>query len=69
MTKDPNITALKKQTKTLCDALLFLNDDKEIFSFLRDILTPDEMKEFQQRFDIAVRLYFKIPYTQIEQEL
>ena len=69
MKKDPNTTALKKQTKTLCDAFLFLNDDKEIFAFLRDILTADEMQEFQQRFDIAVRLHFKVPYTQIEQEL
>ena len=49
--------------------MLFLNDANEIFDFLRDILTEEEMKEFQQRMDIAVRLYYKTPYTEIEKEL
>lgn len=66
MTKDQ---ALKKQTETFCNAFLFLNDANEIFAFLRDILTQEEMKEFQQRLDIAVRLHYKTPYTEIEKEL
>ena len=69
MVKDPTLTQLKKQTKNLCNAFLFLNDANEIFDFLRDILTEDEMKEFQQRMDIAVRLHYKTPYTEIEKEL
>jgi len=32
-------------------------------------LTEEEMKEFQQRLDIAVRLHYKTPYTEIEKEL
>ena len=69
MVKDPTLTQLKKQTKNLCNAFLFLNDANEIFDFLRDILTEEEMKEFQQRLDIAVRLHYKTPYTEIEKEL
>lgn len=68
-TKDNSLTQLKKTTKNLCNAFLFLNDANEIFSFLRDLLTEEEMKEFQQRLDIAVRLHYKTPYTQIEKEL
>lgn len=68
-TKDTSLTQLKKTTKNLCNAFLFLNDANEIFSFLRDLLTEEEMKEFQQRLDIAVRLHYKTPYTQIEKEL
>lgn len=69
MAKLSPLAQLKKDTQTLCNAFLFLNDSEEIFAFLRDILTEDEMKEFQQRFDIAVRLYYKTSYTQIEKEL
>lgn len=66
MATDPQ---LKKSSKTLCNAFLFLNDDKEIFAFLRDIMTIEEIQEIQQRLDIAVRLHYKVPYTQIEKEL
>ena len=69
MAKNNNLEKLQNDTTTLCNAFLFLNDQKEIFAFLRDILTEEEMKEFQQRFDIAVRLYYKTPYTKIEKEL
>jgi TrpR-related protein YerC/YecD len=69
MVKDPELTQLKKQTQTLCNAFLFLQNANEIFDFLRDLLTAEEMKEFQQRMDIAVRLHYKKPYTEIEKEL
>ena len=69
MAKDLSLTQLKKQTQNFCNSFLFLNDANETFAFLRDILTEEEMKEFQQRLDIAVRLYYKTPYTEIEKEL
>ncbi len=69
MAKDKALEQIKKETKNLSNAFLFLNNPDEVFDFLRDILTIEEMKEFQQRFDIAVRLYYKTPYTKIEKEL
>jgi len=69
MVRDPELTQLKKTTKNLSNAFLFLNDSNEIFDFLRDLLTVEELKEFQQRLDIAVRLHYKKPYTEIEKEL
>ena len=69
MAKDKALELLKKQTQTLCNSFLFLNDADEIFAFLRDLLTVEEMKEFQQRLDIAVRLHYKTSYTAIEKEL
>ena len=64
-----SLEQLKKNTTNLCNAFLFLNNPDEVFEFLRDILTEEEMKEFQQRLDIAVRLHYKTPYTAIEKEL
>lgn len=69
MAKDKNLEQLKKSTTTLCNAFLFLNEPNEVFNFMRDLLTEEEMKEFQQRLDIAVRLHYKTPYTAIEKEL
>jgi TrpR-related protein YerC/YecD len=69
MIKEAWLTELKKSTKTLCNAFLFLNNPSEVFDFLRDLLTADELKEFQQRLDIAVRLYYKNSYVKIEEEL
>ena len=60
---------LKKKAETLTNAFLFLEDDKETFQFLKTLLSQDELLELQQRLNIAVRLYFGTPYTQIEKEL
>ena len=69
--KNPKLSTkeLQKKIKTLSNSFLFLNDPQEIFEFLRDLLTVEELQEFQKRFDIAVRLHYKIPYTQIQEEL
>lgn len=69
MPKLSPLTQLKRDTQTLCNAFLFLNNPEEVFWFLRDILTEEEMREFQQRFDIAVRLHYKTSYTNIANEL
>ena len=60
---------LKRKTETLISSFLFLNDEKETFQFLKTLLSEDELVELQQRLNIAVRLYFKNSYTQIEKEL
>lgn len=60
---------LKKKVETLTNAFLFFEDDKETFQFLKTLLSEDELLELQQRLNIAVRLYFWNPYTQIEKEL
>ena len=60
---------LKKKSETLINSFLFLNDEKETFQFLKTLLSEDELLEIQQRLNIAVRLYFKNPYTKIEKEL
>ena len=60
---------LKKKAETLISSFLFLEDEKETFQFLKTLLSQDELLELQQRLNIAVRLYFKTPYTQIEKEL
>ena len=46
-----------------------MEDEKETFQLLKTLLTQDELLELQQRLNIAVRLYFGTPYTQIEKEL
>lgn len=59
----------KKKVENLTSSFLFLNDEKETFQFLKTLLSENEFLELQQRLDIALRLYYKTPYTQIEKEL
>lgn len=59
----------KKKVETLTNAFLFLNDEDETFAFLRSLLSESEYLDLQQRLNIAMRLYFGTPYTQIEKEL
>lgn len=60
---------LKKQVETLSSAFLFLNNEDETFDFLRTLLTQEEYVELHQRLQIAIKLYFRTPYAQIEKEL
>lgn len=60
---------LKKKTASLTDAWLFLNDQKEIFQFLTALFSESELLEFQNRLDIAARIYYWKSYTEIEKEL
>jgi TrpR-related protein YerC/YecD len=43
-------------TKELCSAFLTLNNENEVYAFLRDLLTEPEIKEFGARFNVAVEL-------------
>jgi TrpR-related protein YerC/YecD len=45
------------QNKALIEGISQLKDKKEIIAFLRDLLTPAEIEEFSQRFQIAKLLW------------
>jgi uncharacterized protein YerC len=47
-------------------AFLTLHTKNEIFAFLRDLLTEDEIVELSLRFDIAQRLHSGQHYKDIE---
>jgi uncharacterized protein YerC len=47
---------LQKISSNLQKAFLKLETPKQVFNFLRDLLTQDEIIEFSQRLDIATRL-------------
>ena len=61
-------TDLQKLSADLQNAFLQLHTKHDMFSFLRDLLTEDEIVEFSLRFDIAQRLSRGQHYTTIEQE-
>ncbi|MEI8253154.1 MAG: hypothetical protein WCG25_05410 [bacterium] len=48
---------LQKISSNLQKSFLKLKNPKEVFSFLRDLLTSDEIIEFSLRLDIATRLH------------
>jgi len=47
-------------------AFLSLQTKHDVFSFLRDLLTEDEIAEFSLRLDIAKRLHAGQNYKDIE---
>ncbi len=53
------------KTNELVEAILSLKDTKEIKSFLRDLLTEDEINEFGKRWEAARMLAAGIPYSEI----
>ena len=59
---------LQKISADLQNAFLQLSTKNDIFSFLRDLLTEDEIIEFSLRYTIAQRLYHGQQYKTIEQE-
>ncbi len=59
---------LKKISDDLQNALLQIHTKEDMFNFLRDLLTEDEIIEFSQRLDIAQKLYYNISYKKIEKE-
>lgn len=57
--------------QNVTDLLLTLLEIKsfdEIKSFLEDLLTNEELKEFANRWQVAKMLNEKIPYTQITED-
>lgn len=57
---------LQKISLDLQEAFLSLKNKHDVFSFLRDLLTEDEIAEFSLRFDIAKRLHAGENYKAIE---
>ncbi len=57
---------LQEVSLDLQKAFLKLKTKHEAFSFLRDLLTEDEIVEFSLRLDIAKRLYVWENYKHIE---
>ena len=56
MKKTPSNSFLQKKSTPLCNAFLTLRGPAEMFAFLRDILTTEEMIELSNRLDIAQKL-------------
>ena len=54
-----------EQTDRLADALLALETKEEIYRFLEDVLTIQEMKSITQRLEVAVMLREKETYQEI----
>lgn len=53
------------KTDELVSALLILKDKSEMKSFLRDLLTEDEIIEFGKRWEAARMLAAGVPYSAI----
>jgi TrpR-related protein YerC/YecD len=64
----PTISQLKKRSAFLCRTMSVIDTSDDMFYFLRDLLTPDEMLEFSQRLDIAHKLSKGESYVQIQKE-
>lgn len=54
-----------EQTDRLVDALLTLETKEELYRFLEDVLTIQEMKSITQRLEVAVMLRSKETYQEI----
>jgi TrpR-related protein YerC/YecD len=59
------ITWDNKKTDSLIKAFLALRNKKEAKKFLRDLLTPEELEEFGNRWQTAQMLSRNISYTTI----
>lgn len=57
---------LQKISSNLQKSFLKLNTPKQVFNFLRDLLTQDEIIELSLRLDIAHRLHNWQNYKEIE---
>jgi len=63
-----DINHLQDISKDLQKAFLLLKTKKDVFHFLRDLLTQEEIVELSQRLDIAQRLKRWEIYKKIESE-
>lgn len=78
MKKKPEIVHLDKHAyktsskleKHLFQAFTFLKGEQEVANFLRDLLTPAELEEFSNRFEIAeLLLKRELSYLEIAQKV
>lgn len=52
----------------LYKAFLMLESEKECEQFLKDLLTPNELKSIQERWRVAQLLMQKVPYRTISEK-
>lgn len=60
------IKKLKQISYDLQKSLLDIQNQEDMFNFLRDLLTEDEIIELSQRLEIAHMLYNNISYKEIK---
>jgi TrpR-related protein YerC/YecD len=53
----------------LCKAFLLLETEKEVFNFLKDLCTPDELNSMVERWQICKLLDKGLSYRQIHIEI
>ena len=56
------------QLKKLTEALLILNNEKEMMNFLRDLCTLEELNELSKRWEAAKMINAGKPYREIAQK-
>ncbi|MCX6797963.1 MAG: YerC/YecD family TrpR-related protein [Candidatus Falkowbacteria bacterium] len=56
------------ENRRLIESILALKNEKEAESFLRDLMTENEIKEFSKRLKAAEMLSLNIPYSIIEEK-
>lgn len=61
MKTDPTVSALLQ-------TFLRLETEEEVWRFVRDLLTEEEIREFARRWQVAQLLAKGLPYSQIEQK-
>lgn len=67
---EQNYIARNDREKNLAEAFNKLNTVQESLNFLRDLLTPAELEEFSNRFEIARLLKFKkLSYVEIAKKV
>jgi TrpR-related protein YerC/YecD len=64
------ITLTMRKQHSLSDALLSLNSAKEVDHFLRDLCTPAEIRELEQRWEICQLLHAgQLSYREIAEKV
>jgi len=61
-------TELQKSFDDIISVLSKINNKTEVFDFLRDLLSENEILEFSRRFEVAKMLEEKKSYSEIEQK-
>jgi len=63
-----NNNDLIKYSDDISTVLSKIDNKKEIFNFLRDLLTENEILEFSRRFEVAKMLEARVSYNKIEEK-
>ncbi|MCP5369367.1 MAG: transcriptional regulator [Rickettsiaceae bacterium] len=58
-----------QNVKDLCNALLLLESEEEVFNFLKDLCTPTELASLAERWQICKALNSGLSYREIHAQL